>query len=212
MSSQLDMVVDTYRKLATLIHRTLHTNLRLTTMHSLSSTIQSSYTPDAPLPDPDPAVQALTTALTAYEAEVSHYLPTTQFYQVLKGLAQLTDTYLLKLCMERIKSMNEDGCKLMQLNLLVLQQNLKNIVDEASLEYSTLYFDLFTEGPEAIVARAKEHGKGYGVPNGLFTEQAVKELLKLSYGDKLRNERREVGLQAQRQLEAQELEISEYMY
>ena len=210
--SQLDMVVDTYRGLATFIHRTLHTNLRLITMHSLSSTIQSSYTPESSLSDPDPAIQALTTTLTTYEAEMSNYLPVTPFHQVLKGLAQLADTYLLKLCIERIKSMNADGARAMQLNILVLQQNLKNIVDEAEMSSSTLFFDLFSKGPEAVVARAKEHGKGFGVSNGLYTEQAVKDLLRLTYGDQLKNERREVGLQAQRQLEAQELEVSEYMY
>lgn len=206
------MVVDTYRKLATLVHRMLHVNLRLTALYSLSSTIQASYALDSPLTDPDPTIQALTTALTAYEAEMSTYLPTTQYTQIIAGLAPFTDTSLLHLCVQRIKSMNEDGCRLMQLNILVLQQNLKNIESDASLQYSALYFDLFTEGPEAVVARAKEHGKGYGVPNGLFTEQSVKDLLRLCYGDKLRNERREVGVQAQRQLEAQELELSEYMY
>ncbi|KAL1608190.1 exocyst subunit [Paraconiothyrium brasiliense] len=211
-AGQLDMVVDTYRRLATLIHRVLHVNLRLTTMHSLASTIKPSYTLDSPLSDPDPAIQTLTTTLTAYEAEMSTYLPPTQYTQIIAGLAPFTDTYLLHLCIQRIKSMNEDGCRLMQLNILVLQQNLKNIESDANLQYSALYFDLFTEGPEAVTTRAKEHGKGYGVPNGLITEQVVKDLLRLCYGDKLKNERREVGVQAQRQLEAQELEISEYMY
>ncbi|KAF2446044.1 hypothetical protein P171DRAFT_384688 [Karstenula rhodostoma CBS 690.94] len=211
-AGQLDMVVDTYRKLATLVHRMLHVNLRLTTMHSLASTIQTSYTLESAPTDPDPAIQSLMTALTAYEAEMSTYLPTTQYSQIIAGLAPFTDTYLLYLCIQRIKAMNADGCVAMQLNILVLQQNLKNIESDAKLTQSALYFDLFTEGPDAIVARAKEYGKGYGVPSGLITDGVVKELLRVCYGERLRNERREVGLQAQRQLEAQELEVSEYMY
>ena len=210
--SQLDMVVATYRRLATLIHRTLHTNLRLTTLHSLSSTIQPTYTPDSALADPDPAIQALTSSLTAYEAEIATYLPPTQSAQVISGLSQFADTYLVHLCLQRIKAMNEDGCRLMQLNVLVLQQNLKNIEDEARLGDSALYFELFMEGPEAVVKRAKERGKGFGVESGVYGEAGVKSLLRVCYGERLRDGRREVGVQAQRQLEAQELEVSEYMY
>lgn len=190
----------------------LHVNLRLTIMHSLSSTIQSCYILDSAPTDPTPAIQTLTTALTAYEADMSAYLPVTQYTQIIAGLSHFTDTYLLYLCIQRIKSMNTHGCAAMQLNILVLQQNLKNIESDAKLTYSALYFDLFTEGPDAIVARAKECGKGYGVPSGLVTEAVVKELLRLCYAERLKNERREVGMQAQRQLEAQELEVSEYMY
>ncbi|KAJ4302801.1 exocyst subunit [Kalmusia sp. IMI 367209] len=211
-AGQLDMVVDTYRKLATLVHRMLHVNLRLTVMHSLSGTISESYKLDSALSDPDPTVQALTSTLTAYDAEVSTYLPNTQYKQIINGLSSLADTYLLHLCISRIKSMNEDGCKLMQLNILVLQQNLKNIESTADLKNSALFFDLFDAGPEAIMQRAKEYKKGFGVPNGLFTMRAVKDLLKLCYGDKLKNERREVGVQAQRQLEAQMLDLDDYMY
>lgn len=100
----------------------------------------------------------------------------------------------------------------MQLNILVLQQNLKNIESNASLQYSALFFDLFMEGPEAIVARAKKYGKGFGVPGGLFGEAVVKGLVELWYGERLKDERREVGVQARRQLDAQLLEISEFMY
>lgn len=45
----------------------------------------------------------------------------------------------------------------MQLNMLVLQQNLKNIEPEtATLTRSAKYFELFIAGPDAIVAKAKE--------------------------------------------------------
>jgi exocyst complex component 4 len=205
------MVVDTYRKLATLVHRMLHVNLRLTTMHSLSSTIQTSYALDAPLSDPDPAIQSLATALTAYEAEMATYLPPTQYTQIIAGLAPFTDTYLLYLAVQRIKAMNADGCAAMQLNILVLQQNLKNIESDARLPYSALYFDLFTEGPEAVVARAKIEGKGFGVPSGILDEAGVKGLLRLCYGERLAG-RGEGGVQAKRALEGMELEVSEYMY
>lgn len=206
------MVVDTYRRLASLIHLTLHTNLRLLALHALSSTIQSSYTPDSPLLDPDPAIQALTATLTAYEADVATYLPPTQSSQVITGLSHFIDTSLLHLYLTRIRALNLDGAALMQLNILVLQQNLKNIESEATLSGAALYFDLFKEGPDAVVARAKERGKGFGERSGLFTEGAVKELLRVCYAGRVGDGRREGGVQARRECESRELEISEYMY
>jgi exocyst complex component 4 len=99
-----------------------------------------------------------------------------------QGLASLMDTYLLALCTSRIERMNTHGCAHMQLNILVLQQNLKNFEEGAALPNAALFFDLFTAGPDAIVARAKEHGN------------------------------RESSVSAKRQLDAQLLEISEFMY
>lgn len=206
------MVVETYQRLATSVHRMLHVNLRLTVMHCLAGTISESYCVDSTLSDPDPAIQALTVALTAYDAEVLTYLPTKQYTQIIDGLSSLTDTYLLHVCISRIRSMNEDGCKLMQLNVLVLQQNLKNIESSADFTSSALFFELFEAGPEAIMQRAREYKKGFGVSNGLFTMQAVKDLLKLCYNERLNSERREVGVQAQRQLDAQMLDLDDYMY
>ncbi len=73
----------------------------------------------------------------------------------------------------RIKAMNVRGCERMQLNMLVLQQNLKNIEPDnsttattttttttatatSSFVRSATYFALFIAGPDAIVAKAKE--------------------------------------------------------
>lgn len=100
----------------------------------------------------------------------------------------------------------------MQLNILVLQQNLKNIESGASLPYAALFFDLFTAGPDAIVARAKQYGKGFGVPGGRFGEEDAKRLLQMTYEERLAAENREASVQAKRALDAQLLELSEYMY
>jgi exocyst complex component 4 len=108
--------------------------------------------------------------------------------------------------------MNTHGCAHMQLNILVLQQNLKNIEEGAALPHSALFFDLFTAGPDAIVARAKQYGKDFGVPEGLFDETSVKRLLEMTYEERLNGENRESSVSARRQLDAQLLEISEFMY
>jgi exocyst complex component 4 len=126
------------------------------------------------------------------------------------------DMTLFSLCTSKIEAMNANGCALMQLNILVLQQNLKNIENRANLPLAALFFDLFTAGPEAIVARARESPKGgfglEGPAAAMMTEATVKRLLHLTYGERLGDERREAVVQAQRQLDAQLLEISEIMY
>ncbi|KAF1953193.1 hypothetical protein CC80DRAFT_478220 [Byssothecium circinans] len=211
-AADFDAVIQSYQSLSSLTHRTLHLTLRFTLLATLSTTIKPTYVLENPLTDPDPTIQSLTTFLTAYDTHVSTYLPPSQYLLITSGVSRLVDAYLLHLCSSTITAMNANGCALMQLNILVLQQNLLNVEAEASLQWSAMFFDLFTAGPEAIVKRAKEHGKGYGVPGQRFGEEHVKGLLELWYGEKLRDERREVGVQAKRSMDGQLLEISEFMY
>lgn len=100
----------------------------------------------------------------------------------------------------------------MQLNILVLQQNLKNVEEGAALPTAALYFDLFTAGPDAIVARAKQYGKNFGVKEGLLGEKEVKRLLEMTYEERVRGENRESSVSAKRAMDGQVLEISEFMY
>jgi exocyst complex component 4 len=167
---------------------------------------------DTLLNDPDPAILALNATLVSFDTEVSTYIPTASYAHITRGLAALMDTYLLSLCTQKIERMNTNGCALMQLNILVLQQNLKNIEDGATLPFAALFFDLFTAGPDAIVARAKQHGRDYGVPGEMFGEQEVKKLLQMTYEEKVNDQNREASVQAKRALDAQLLEISEFMY
>ncbi len=71
------------------------------------------------------------------------------------GLGLLVDTLLVTNA-SSIKAMNSAGCQRMQLNLLVLQQNLKNIEPDVVLRRSAQYFDLFLAGPDQIIEKAKE--------------------------------------------------------
>lgn len=177
----------------------------------MSSSLSTSYNLDTLLNDPDPSIITLNNALVDFDTLVSTSIPPSQYPLITTGLSPLMDTYLLTLS-QRITALNANGCALMQLNILVLQQNLKNIEDRAELPYSALFFDLFTAGPDAIIARAKEYGNGFGVPGGRFTEKEVRSLVELCWGEKLRSERREVGVAARRGLDAHLLEISEFMY
>jgi exocyst complex component 4 len=205
-------VVSAYQSLSTRILRTLHLAVRSTILYSLSVSLQPNLFIDTPLNDPAPTILALNSSLVAFDTEVARYAPPTTYVRMTQGLASLMDTYLLALCTSRIERMNTHGCAHMQLNILVLQQNLKNFEEGAALPNAALFFDLFTAGPEAIVARAKEHGKDFGVPGGMFNETTVKKLLEMTYEERLTGENRESSVSAKRQLDAQLLEISEFMY
>lgn len=205
-------MVATYHSLAARVLRTLHLSIRSTILYSLDTSIQPNIYIDALLSDPDPAILALNSALVSFDTEISTYVPAASYRHITHGLASLMDAWLLALCTNKIERLNTNGCALMQLNILVLQQNLKNIEDGATLPYAALFFDLFTAGPDAIVARVKEYGQDFGVPGEKFREEDVKKLLQMTYEEKVNAENREASVQAKRALDAQLLEISELMY
>ncbi|KAH4273649.1 exocyst complex component Sec8 [Parastagonospora nodorum] len=210
--SEFDQVVSSYQSLSTRILRTLHLTIRSTILHALSTSLQPNLFIDTPLNDPSPIILALNSTLVNFDTEVSRYSPQATYTRMTHGLANLMDTYLLSLCTSRIARMNTNGCAHMQLNILVLQQNLKNVEEGAELPNAALFFDLFTAGPDAIVARAKQHGKDFGVPGGMLNESSVKKLLEMTYEERLTGDNRESSVSAKRQLDAQLLEISEFMY
>ncbi|EMD91871.1 hypothetical protein COCC4DRAFT_174849 [Bipolaris maydis ATCC 48331] len=207
-----DAVVVAYRSLSTRALRTLHLAIRSTILYSLDASMQPNIYIDTLLNDPDPTILTLNSNLVSFDTEVSTYIPTASYSHITRGLASLMDRYLFTLCTSKIERMNTNGCALMQLNILVLQQNLKNIEEGATLPYAALFFDLFTAGPEAIVARARQYGKGFGVPGERFGEEDVKKLLQMAYEERLNAENREASVQAKRSLDAQLLELSEFMY
>jgi exocyst complex component 4 len=103
--------------------------------------------------------------------------------------------------------MNAIGCQRLQLNILVLQQNLKNVEPKASLARSATYYELFSLGSHEILKRVKEQGKQVG-----FSSEQVSVLLRLVYSEALGSERREVSVAAERGLAQDELLLSEYLY
>jgi exocyst complex component 4 len=210
-ASEFDGVVGAYTGLSTTILRTLHLAVRTQILFALAHALSTTYTLDSQLNDPEPAIITLNNALVAFDTLVSTSIPASQLPLITAGLSPLMDAHLVRLS-ARITALNAHGCALMQLNILVLQQNLKNIEDGAALPAAALFFDLFTAGPDAIVARARQYGKGYGVPGAWFGADVVKRLVELTYGEKLASERRDVGVAARRGMEGHLLEVSEFMY
>lgn len=104
--------------------------------------------------------------------------------------------------------MNENGCGRMQLDILVIQQNLKNLEPRAQLARSALYFDFFSAGPDAIIAKVK----GTGGNDLGYTYDELKALVELCYSEALASERRDIATQAKRGLDDHLLQLSEHLW
>lgn len=106
--------------------------------------------------DPDPSILTLNTDLLNLDSTLTTYLPTAEHTFITTGLTKLVDTFLVRNA-GKVAAMNVHGCGRMQLNILVLQQNLKAVETrgEVALTRSAAFFDLFFEGPEGVLQRAK---------------------------------------------------------
>lgn len=126
------------------------------------------------------------------------------------GLGFLIDSFVVTNA-GMVKSMNANGCGRMQLNILVLQQNLKNIEEDVSLERAAKFFDLFTEGADAVVKQAKD-GKENNGGKELFSYDELKTLVELCYSGQLANPERGISTVAKRGMGEHLLQLSEYMW
>src|SRR4051812_7536874 len=111
------------------------------------------------------------------------------------GLASLIDEQIIGSA-PYIPVLNAAGCSLLQLNVLVLQHNLKNIEPQVQLLRSTLYFEIFTGGPKSVIAHAKARSKSLG-----FSFEQMKALLQLCYSEALKSDRRDLSVAAEKALE-----------
>jgi exocyst complex component 4 len=225
-AAQFDAAVGLYRQLAIAASRMLHVEIRCHVLHYIEKAMKRTFLLDSEVHEPDPEVVALNADLVMFDEVlgtclqdpvrrcVSFITPGLELAYadkalhsfIITGISTLLDVLLLTSA-SSIPAMNAHGCARLQLNILVLQQNLKNIEPDASLSKSATYYDLFTLGSEQIVKRAKEQGKSMGFANGQVTV-----LLKLVYSEALRSERREVSVAAERGLAQDELLLSEYLW
>ena len=186
---------------------TLHVDIRCGIIHMISRTFNAFYQLEQPANEPDPSVMSLNADLLSFDDNVVHYLPSDEHSFIITGIGLLID-YILVADASKISVMNQNGCGRMQLNILVLQQNLKSIEEDASLVRSAQFFELFAEGADAIVKRAKETG---GKDLGLSLEE-LKEVVELCHSEGLRSTQRDVAMQAKRTLNDHLLQLSESMW
>ena len=173
----------------------------------VSRSLHAQYLLEQPANEPEPSILYLNADLLSFDENVTHFLPDQEHHFITTGLARLMDHILITNA-SKITAMNDNGCGRMQLNILVLQQNLKSIEDDVALARSAQFFEMFAQGADAIVQRAKETGgKDLG-----FNLEEMKALLELCHSEGLRSQQRDVAIQAKRALSDHLLQLSESMW
>lgn len=237
-----DSIVSSYEELATTALLTLHLEVRCRIMYALGVALSPQTAPyllDQVVNEPDPEILSLNGELIAYDETAVRFLRTREVDFVRTGLGRLISAYLVGNA-RMVTPMNSKGCGRMQLNILVLQQNLKNVEESVDLARAANYYALFDQGPDAIVAKAKEckdrgvgqkgegdgeaegqgEGQGQGQGNDAKTEYTaetfsydeLKELMELVYSEQLANPERGIENAARRQMGEKLMELSEQMW
>lgn len=209
-----DQILASIRSLATTVLYTLHLDIRLGIIHMLSRTLASPYLLSQVAQDPDPSILQLNSDLLTFADTLSSHLPATAQKFLTAGLTRLIDTLLVSNASHITHGMNEHGCRRMQLNLLVLSQNLKSI--ESNLDGHTVeldradrFYELFAEGADSVITRARDHG-GEGLDG--FSLEELKALVELWYRGGTESTQREVQVKSKRDLGDRLLVLSECLW
>jgi exocyst complex component 4 len=207
--------VSSYEELAGTALLTLHTETRCRIIYSLGIALSPDVAPyilDQEVREPDPQILSLNSELISFDETVARFLREKEVAFMRTGLGLLTNTYLVRNA-SVASPMNARGCGRMQLNILVLQQNLKNIEEDVDLARASNYFSLFDKGPEAIVEKAKQEKDSQADDDSdHFSYDELKVLLELCYSEPLSNPERGIASAAKRQMDEKLLELSEYMW
>jgi exocyst complex component 4 len=192
-------------------------------VQSLQTALSSETAPyllDQEVTEPDPQILTLNAEMVVYDETIARLLREREVAFIRTGLGLLINSYLISNAL-LVAPMNARGCGRMQLNILVLQQNLKNIEEGVDLVRAANYFELFDHGPDAIVEKAKEdaavkaseEGKeGAAEENNIFSYDELKALMELCYSEQLADPERGVAAAAKRQMADKVLNLSEYMW
>lgn len=170
-ATEFDGLTTFLGELASLILRTMYLELRTQSLFSLSRAMSTSYRLSQPYSDPDQSILELNQTVLSFDGELAARLPRHAYGLCIANLASSVDIALLALASE-IPDMDSFGHVRMFLNVSVLQQNLREIDDNANLDQATRLWKLWDDGPEMMVEAVKE---------GL-DRNAVKSLLELYFG------------------------------
>jgi exocyst complex component 4 len=203
--------VSSYQDLAGTVLLTLHMEVRCQIVHSLALALSPKSAPyllEQVVNDPDPRILSLNASLVSYDETIARLLRDAEIAFIRTGLGLLIDSFLVTNA-GMVTTMNAHGCGRMQLNILVLQQNLKNIEADVSLDRAARFFDLFTEGADAVIRTAKE-GKESG--SSVFSYEELKTLVELCYSEQASSPERGISTVAKRAMGECVLELSKLEY
>ena len=181
----------------------------------LTRALGNPYLLPQPAQDPDSTVLTLNADLLSFDDTLTTHLPNREHRFITANLALLVDAVLVRNA-AMVGTMNHNGCGRMQLNILVLQQNLKAVEGEGgvALSRSARFFDLFMDGAEGVVQKARDAAdanENGGEELG-FSLEEMKALVELCYSEGLQSSQREVAVQAKRGLSEHLLVLSEILW
>ena len=180
--------------------------IRCRAVHSLRIVLSPKVAPyllDQEVSEPDPQILNLNSELVLFDETIVRYLRDKEIAFIRNGLGLLINCYLIGNA-AMASPMNSKGCGRMQLNILVLQQNLKNVEEGVDLARSANYFSLFEGGPDAIIEKAKEDkelqkGNTNNDPKH-FSYEELKTLLQLCYSEGMAHPERGMATAANRRM------------
>lgn len=199
----------------------MHTEVRCRIIQSLQTALSPETAPyllEQEVTEPDPEILALNGEMVAYDEIATRFLREKEVAFIRTGLGLLINSYLIRKA-SATAPMNAKGCGRMQLNILVLQQNLKNIESGVDLVRAANYFELFDQGVKAIIEKAKADAQATNdqegdanANNNKFTYDELKTLVELVYSEQLADAERGVAGAARRQMADTLLGLSEAMW
>ena len=213
---------------------TLHIDIRCGIIHMLTKTMSGPNPPSVRNSEPmtpspsttenwwhiimnpptaaSPTILQLNNDLIAFDTNISTHLGPAERWFITSGLARVIDRVFVA-CTRYIGAMNENGALRLQLDVLVLQQNLKNIIIDPSAELgasdlapqevvalprSAKFLDWFLDGAEKALDYAKDEkeafaaqgSKALSAGNGEpFTYEELRVLVDLCFSEILRGPR-----------------------
>ncbi|KAI5254584.1 hypothetical protein E4T42_02242 [Aureobasidium subglaciale] len=168
-SRDFDAITTSMTDLGSLILRTLHLELRLQILSGVSRALNTTYLLGQPYNDPDPAILALSRQLLNIDEDLSTNLPSSQHKLLLLHLAHPASVALTSFTAS-IPAMDTSGIGRMHLNILVLQQVLKDIEPSSSLQQAADFWSWMEDSPREIV-------QGVGI--GELGREEARELVRL---------------------------------
>ncbi|KAM0363713.1 hypothetical protein ACHAO7_002021 [Fusarium culmorum] len=213
-----DSIVSSFEELAGTALLTLHMEIRCRIVHSLGIALSPTVAPyllDQEVSEPDPQILNLNSELVFFDETIVKFLRDKEIAFIRTGLGLLINCYLVGNA-GKASPMNDKGCGRMQLNILVLQQNLKNVEEGVDLARTANYFSLYEQGADAIVEKAKEdkeqqRGTSAQDPDN-FSYDELKALVELCYSEAMANPERGIATAAKRQMQDKLLGLSEHMW
>ncbi|KAK2048817.1 Sec8 exocyst complex component-specific domain-containing protein [Colletotrichum somersetense] len=211
-----DGIVSSFEELAATALLTLHMEIRCEIIYSLRTALSTDTAPyllDQEVTEPDPQILTLNSDLVLYDETIARYLRAKETAFIRTGLGLLINAYLVTNA-AFVSPMNAKGCGRMQLNILVLQQNLKNVEEGVDLARAANYFALFDKGPDAIVDKAREDKDKdeHADRSDTFNYEELRTLLELCFSEQLANPERGIASAAKRQMADKMLGLSEHMW